>query len=327
MQQKDVHTKQSIDRDLLSELQSEDDAVKAGHKSFASKVAMVCGAKTKCTACQNHRLLFGISAPFSVASLCSCIDTCKKCLGTCRGNEVYLRSGEQASISGVKSCVQPNPVKIVRAYNDARIPARYAGARLDYFENPSGNGAKQVLPRLVKWLEGYPKTATRGILLSAEVGVGKTYILTALARSLAMRGVRIRFVDFFQLISELKAAYTDGKADKQLLQPLQNAEVLIIDELGKGRNTEWEQTILDQLVMGRYNQGKVIIASTNFGLESQQQNPVDQYNKDGFNPDKFGQLVDRVGYRVFSRLKECCDFHTLSGADYRGLKARSLDHM
>ncbi len=322
-----VQDPKSSDRDLLTELRKNPGSEKKAHRSFASKVAMLCGARVKCEACQNRRVLFSVSAPYSIATLCKCISSCKKCLGSGRGNEVFQSSTESTPISSVKHCVRPNPSYIVRAYNEARIPARYAGARLDYFENPSGNGAKEVLPKLSKWLDEYPKSATRGILLSAEVGVGKTYILTGLTRSLALRGVRARFVDFFQLISELKAAYTDGKADKQLLQPLQNAEVLVIDELGKGRNTEWEQTILDQLVMGRYNQGKVIIASTNFGLEGQLQNPVDHYNKDGFNPDKFGQLVDRVGYRVFSRLKESCDFFTLSGADYRGLKARSLDHM
>jgi DNA replication protein DnaC len=317
---------QNSQRDLIGELHKEGTASQGG-RSFASQAAMMCATKFACTNCKGQRVLYSVSAPFSVAALCECIQECKKCLGTCRGSGSAAKQSSQSPVSSVKHCMYPNPVNVVRAYNQARIPARYSSARLDYFENPSGNGAKEVLPRLKRWLAGYPKTATRGILLSAEVGVGKTYLLTALARSLAMQGTRVRFVDFFQLISELKAAYTDGKADKQLMQPLLSAEVLIIDELGKGRNTDWEQTILDQLVMGRYNQGKVVIASTNFSLEQQQQSPMETYGKDGFNPDKFGQLVDRVGYRVFSRLKESCDFYTLSGADYRSLKARSFDHM
>jgi DNA replication protein DnaC len=103
---------------------------------------------------------------------------------------------------------------------------------------------------------------------------------------------------------------------------------VIIDELGKGRNTEWEKTIADSLICGRYNRGKIIVASTNFKF--QERAATHQFNIDlerdlsgrsEFSPDQFGSLESRVGQRVFSRLREMTAFIELTGPDFRKLSS------
>ena len=106
-----------------------------------------------------------------------------------------------------------------------------------------------------------------------------------------------------------------------------HADVLFIDELGKGRNIEWEQTILDQIVNGRYNRGKVIVSTTNYrhDVVADQKSPQSSFNRildDQASFKKsdnagFDSLLSRVGPRIFSRLNEMSEYFTLSGHDHR----------
>ena len=162
------------------------------------------------------------------------------------------------------------------------------------------------------------------------MGVGKTYLLTSLAKTLALAGISVKFIDFFQLLSEIRSCYSEHRSDRELLQPLIDVDVLFIDEMGKGRNTDFELVILDQLVMGRYNRNRAIVASTNCLLqaskpEEQKRNlydiPLDQHPERhepaGFASSQFGTLESRVGERIFSRLVETSLMLELSGKDFR----------
>ena len=196
-----------------------------------------------------------------------------------------------------------------RRYNQARVP--------------QGNRA-QVANRLQRWVDNFKPRGGRGLIIEGPVGVGKTYMLAALTAALAGRGFTVRFTDFFQLLGELRAGFSEGKADAAQLAPLINVDVLVIDELGKGRGRDFDKTVLDQLVCGRYNQNKTIVASTNYqlraktGAQSYNIN-LDQEvsNSSDFAPDTFGGLEQRVGQRIYSRLCEMTTFIELQGGDFR----------
>ena len=299
-------------RDLKAELK----------KSSQAKASMTaCALEVDCRNCLNKGYIIETKGAFAHAELCKCVRECSRCYGKAT-----------QSISGyVKPCREISPLKLVTLINDALIPARYAWASFGGFSNFTGSG-QQVLKAMQNWTKSYQQQKSRGLLISGAVGIGKTYLLAATALELVQKGIAVRFVDFFQLLSELRAGYTDGKADKTLLEPLIQTEVLIIDELGKGRNVDWEQTILDQLVNGRYNQGKPIVASTNYKLEKVQDEIVqNQFNIDlerqaqgpnnslagKFDPNFFGSLENRVGSRIYSRLWEACDKLNFQGENFR----------
>lgn len=253
----------------------------------------------------------------TAASTCECVQKCEACFGSCR----------QTVNGQSKPCRKPTPARVATLINEARIPVKYARASLDAFTNYTGN-AREVIQFVHKWLKGFQVSGGKGILFTGPVGVGKTFILAAIAKGLALRGFTVRFVDFFQLLSELKAAYANDQSDESVLGPLVNCDVLIIDELGKGRSTDWEMTVLDSLIMGRYNQGKVIVASTNYLTKTPTSKSQNQFNIDlefgkqdqnrtGFSPDEFGPLEPRVGKRIYSRLFEMATFLEIQGQDYR----------
>ena len=94
-------------------------------------------------------------------------------------------------------------------------------------------------------------------------GTGKTHLAIATVKALILdMGVYCKFVDFFQLLADIRHGYSQDVSEQTLIQPYIQSEVLVIDELAKGRNTEWELTILDQVISNRYNTANKITLFT-----------------------------------------------------------------
>jgi DNA replication protein DnaC len=274
-----------------------------------------CALQSPKSCCGGKGYVIGTRGAYTHADICSCLKECPVCYGR----------GTKFEGNDSVPCRIPEPRQVVNALNDALIPARYAHADLSQFSNFSGNG-QQVVEKLAGWVQSFKAVGSRGIVLGGPVGVGKTYLLAAIAKDLAIRGFSVRFTDFFQLLADIRAGFEDNKSDASHLAPLIDVDVLVIDELGKGRNREYDRTIIDQLVCGRYNQNKTIVASTNYlltqhmgqhsyNIDLERLNPGQQNE---FESDRFGSLEDRVGKRIHSRLREIANFVDLTGDDYRG---------
>ncbi len=288
--------------------------------------------------CKGKGFQLTTKGPLTSAEVCSCVKACPSCLGHAH----KIRNNQAIP------CKQPSTIKVVNMISQAGIPARYVDAELRKFSNKLPENRPHLI-RINQWIKKFDRRPTEGLLLSGSVGIGNTYLLACIAKELAFKGYSVRFVDFFQLLAQIRAAYSDRKSDFSVLAPLIDVDVLIIDELGKGRNSDFELTILDQLVMGRYNQNKCLVASTNCELKPRQQVYVPQTNasqkipsysyqgqgarsflpatqsnfKDLDSPSEaegFGSLESRVGKRIFSRLMETTEIICLSGDDFRKQK-------
>lgn len=282
--------------DLITEIKSQ--------KASELLPEIPCNLKRSCEKCRGRGFEFVASGPYAKAKVCCCIIKCTSCLGTA-----------QRIIAGKATlCHKPSPRRIVNLLNQAHIPSRYVDSHLGMFKNMTGNCLKAV-QKMRHWVHQYTqKKVSKGLVISGPVGVGKTYMITSLAKSLAMHGVSVRFVDFFQLLTQIRATYTENRSEKAIFGPLINVDVLFIDELGKGRNTDFEAAVLDQLIMNRYNENKIIVASTNHSLDAES---LDEENYDSPNFHQTGSLEKRVGKRIYSRLLETTDFVEMRGEDFR----------
>jgi DNA replication protein DnaC len=207
----------------------------------------------------------------------------------------------------------------VKAFREAKIPARHFKSTRQNWD-PSGTRTQAFMA-----VNGYikawdPEVDNRGLVLYGDVGRGKTHLLVALLRDLIfLEGVTARFVEFSHLVGDIKAGFDVGQGTHALLDPLVRVDVLAIDELGKGRNTEFEGTIVDELVSRRYNAASVILATTNY----EPGNATGQAAANFAAKNAAPSLVDRVGDRVYSRLREMCDFVKCAGTDYRDSRRAS----
>ena len=221
---------------------------------------------------------------------------------------------------------RPCPCELVRRrmglFNAANIGVRYQKATLKSFEATT---AEQQAARTVAtdFTLMYP-TVRGGLIFWGPVGTGKTHLVVGIFRELTLRkGVACRFVDYGNLLNDLKRSYSSHQGDAAVMLPLVDVELLVIDELGKGRGTDWEETVLDDLISRRYNAGRVTLCTTNFEPRSAREeraavNPAYQIRRNSSLADAAAPtLRDRVGERIFSRLCEMCEFVKVTGSDYR----------
>jgi DNA replication protein DnaC len=206
----------------------------------------------------------------------------------------------------------------VALFNAAGVPARHADCTLESFrtDGPGLSDARPVKTLTQRWLERFvPGGENRGLVIEGQPGRGKSHLLCAVVRELVFRhGVAVRFVEFTHLLSRLREGMDRNDGDATTLTPLVQVPVLAIDELGKGRKTDWELAIIDEIVTRRYNSGGVLLATTNF--------PHKTTARARALPATLAtgvveSLEDRLGERVFSRMRETVDFCEAGGADYR----------
>jgi DNA replication protein DnaC len=267
-----------------------------------------------CSRCGGDGYLVSPTRSLAQAELCGCIPACVHCAGS---GQRRVQVGDRVRVGRCRCQMLPDRVEL---FNRAGIPARHFGSSFVSFQpdlNPGVSGGYRVCQG---WAQGYrPGQENRGLIIFGGVGQGKTHLLVSMLRVLIMdHGVEARFVEFSHLLSQLKEGYDAGTGEATTLMPLVRVPVLAIDELGKGRGSEWELGIIDQLVSHRYNALGTILASTNY--EPKPATGLGQPNLS--QAERAQTLGDRVGDRVLSRLREMCQNLRLGGEDIRHLIKR-----
>ncbi|MGH9867627.1 MAG: ATP-binding protein [Candidatus Polarisedimenticolia bacterium] len=198
-----------------------------------------------------------------------------------------------------------------RLLRQARIPRRYAGCSFDSYDdlNPSLSLAKR---QVRKFVEEYP-IHDQGLLLLGPCGLGKTHLATAALQTLIReKGVRGLFCDFRDLLKEIQASYNSesGSTEMDILMPVFSAEVLVLDDLGATKMTDWVRDTLAHIINNRYNDRRVSVFTSN--LEDEPAKPgAEERLRD--RPT----LRDQIGAPLRSRLDEMCEVIRLEGDDFR----------
>jgi DNA replication protein DnaC len=279
--------------------------------------------KTHCSICQNKNYVLENKSGRLHAEACECFQ-CEICDGSGRK---FIQ--DENGLSFLTPCECADLRRKVRMLNEAGIPGKFINVDLDNYEtnkpvHPSQKRAKSRAKDFLKDFGKKSKTPQRGLAFVGGPGLGKTHLASAIVKSLILdQGVDCRFVDFFQLLGEIRHAYSEERSDQDIMRPYIEARVLVIDELAKGRNNEWENTMLDQFISSRYNSAnKLTLFTTNFNHHS---NGNDSTKFSGGHIDtgrsrnstQKESLQERIGDRIHSRLVEMCDFIVMEGPDYR----------
>lgn len=213
----------------------------------------------------------------------------------------------------------------LKLLNEAGIPGKFAETQFETY-HPLGNSQRLAL-KMAKDFAADFGPSVKGLLFMGQPGLGKTHLAVSILRELILKhGIECRFVDFFQLLSDIRHGYSQDLSEQAIINPYVHAPVLVIDELAKGRNTEWEQTMLDQIISSRYNAANRITLFTTNHLDQNADNEKATQGNGGERVDpaksygskKTGEtLAERLGPRIYSRLTEMCRFVKMEGEDYR----------
>ncbi|MGH9899937.1 MAG: ATP-binding protein [Pyrinomonadaceae bacterium] len=190
--------------------------------------------------------------------------------------------------------------------SNARIPRRYADCTFQtYYPAPDNGTQLRAFQYSYRLVREYP-AVDRGLLLMGGVGVGKTHLAVAIMRGLiADRGVSSLFYEFGSLLKEIQDSYNpvSQRSELRVLAPVYQSEVLVLDELGGSKPTDWVRDTMMQIINTRYNDKKLTIFTTNY-LDTRRN-------------EREETLEDRIGVRLRSRLHEMCKTVIIEGEDYR----------
>lgn len=246
---------------------------------------------------------------------------CKLCGGT--GWIV----AEQEGMSSATRCECVAEAASESFNSRSQIPDNYRNASFDNFylphDNPTASRQLQRAMLPVKaYANNFPVLKDKlGLLLVGPQGSGKTHLAVAVLRELIGRGHEGIFFDYQNLLERIRAGYNDkmGMSNREAYQTALEAEVLLLDDLGAHRVTDWVEDTVTSIITYRCNHRKPFIATTNFpdpdmgGVSVEKTAPG--------SPAKYSlrdTLEERIGPRSRSRLFEMCTVVQMWGlADYR----------
>ena len=161
------------------------------------------------------------------------------------------------------------------------------------------------------------QTKKGGLLFIGGNGSGKTHLATAVLRELIRKGFQGVFFSYQHLLEKIRSGYdpTSGASAREAYQAALDCEVLLLDDLGAHRVTDWVEDTINSIVTHRANHRLPVIATTNCRDES----------VDGTMPSATAAqitrgpyLSERIGMRARSRLSEMCQVISTRGVpDYR----------
>jgi len=242
------------------------------------------------------------------------VEVCPQCAGS--GWKVVPGAADGA-VARCDCRVQARGGAMIAA---ARVPKRYEHCELSNFTTDFPGADRSIALAQIsatRFVQEFDPRDGKGLLLVGGIGTGKTHLAVGILKELiATRGRTCLFCDYRELLKQIQNSYNDSvqATELQVLRPVFEADVLVLDELGAVKPSEWVWDTVSLILNTRYNDNRTTIITTNFADE-----PAASVARSGSaaRASREETLGDRIGERMRSRLHEMCRFLDMNGPDFR----------
>lgn len=197
----------------------------------------------------------------------------------------------------------------------AAIPIGFSAARFESYR--PNEFTRNAFTMARTYAQEFPPAPDghRGLMFHGTVGTGKTHLAASIAQVLAARGFQPLFVDVRELLERLKRSFDpkSSESESEIMAPVFKADLVIVDELGATRPTDWAFETIELLIGGLYNRIVPTIVTTNLPNCPAGGTETNEYTR-AARPETLG---DRIGARMFSRLQQMCRPFEMKGPDWR----------
>jgi DNA replication protein DnaC len=265
------------------------------------------------------------------------LENCTLCRGT--GWKLVARAdGAAGSVAVACDCGMRERAALVM--DRARIPKRYEHCDFESYVTDLADGKaytseqaeslKRAKLFAQSFVRDYPGTDQAGILFMGNSGVGKTHLAIAALKELLGRGHSGYFCEYGALLREIQQSYSHETeaTEIRLLAPILSVEVLVIDDLGCIKPSDWVRDTVGYIVNTRYVEGsrdlshpRCTIITTNYLDTSEEKESSLPTGRRIVTRKE--TLADRISERMRSRLYEMCRTVEVYAPDFRREKTQA----
>ena len=178
----------------------------------------------------------------------------------------------------------------------ANIPEHYLSADIGTVESPD---ARKIGMNYIRNFEQMGRT---GLLLYGDVGTGKTYLAACIANDLLNKGISVKWLTSMQIVG--RGNFFNESEYAEYTRNITSPDLLIIDDLGAERGTEFALERVHSLVDTRISANKPMIVTTNIDINN------------------MGNCTDLKKKRTFDRILPATFAFAMKGISYRMKQAQ-----
>ncbi|GAA0367503.1 primosomal protein DnaI [Alkalibacterium iburiense] len=186
---------------------------------------------------------------------------------------------------------------IKKRISSVYMPKDIKNATLEHFE--ATRGRQRALEKAMAFIDDYmqaPKKFHKGLYLHGAFGVGKTYLLGAIAYELSEQGYSTTLVHFPTLAVEMKNSIGKNTTEDKL-ELYKKARILMLDDIGADSMSSWiRDDVLGVILQYRMQEQLPTFFSSNFNMKQLEEEHLTQSQRGEMEPLKAKRIMERVRF-------------------------------